>query len=34
MTYEGTIRQSVMINGMYCDSKVYSLLKREYGNFR
>ncbi|MDA2067766.1 GNAT family N-acetyltransferase [Bacillus cereus] len=34
MTYEGTLRQSAMINGMYCDSKVYSLLKHEYDNFR
>ncbi|WP_131202331.1 GNAT family N-acetyltransferase, partial [Bacillus pseudomycoides] len=34
MTYEGTLRQSVMINGMYCNSKVYSLLKHEYDSFR
>lgn len=30
MTYEGTLRQSVIIDGMYCNSKVYSLLKYEY----
>lgn len=30
MTYEGTLRQSVKINDMYSDSKVYSLLKQEY----
>ncbi|MEN1938905.1 GNAT family N-acetyltransferase [Paenibacillus sp. 102] len=30
MTYEGTLRQSIIIDGMYCNSKVYSLLKHEY----
>ncbi|KEK24030.1 GNAT family N-acetyltransferase [Bacillus gaemokensis] len=30
MTYEGTLRQNVIIDDRYCDSKVYSLLKNEY----
>jgi [ribosomal protein S5]-alanine N-acetyltransferase len=33
MTYEGTLRQSVLIDGVYSDSNVYSLLKHEYDKF-
>ncbi|MEN1938587.1 GNAT family N-acetyltransferase [Paenibacillus sp. 102] len=32
MTYEGILRQSVRINDVYRDSKVYSLLKEEYNS--
>ncbi|KFN03368.1 N-acetyltransferase [Bacillus clarus] len=33
MTYEGTLRQNVIIDDRCCDSKVYSLLKDEYYKF-